>query len=74
MFPCLRRCIRLAKLKDAGLVSIEKGYVAKTPMTTLSLTKKVEVGLSGTGNDSINCGRQHSSGSPKVSVAEGETL
>jgi len=35
----------LAKLEDAGLVSIEKGYVAKTPMTTLSLTKEGRSGI-----------------------------
>ena len=35
----------LAKLEDAGLVSIEKGYVAKPPMTTLSLTKEGRTGI-----------------------------
>lgn len=31
--------------RGRGLVSIEKGYVAKTPMTTLSLTKEGRSGI-----------------------------
>jgi DNA-binding MarR family transcriptional regulator len=35
----------LAKLEQAGLVVVEKGYVAKTPTTTLSLTKDGRSGI-----------------------------
>jgi DNA-binding MarR family transcriptional regulator len=35
----------LAKLEEAGLVAIDKGYVAKTPTTTVSLTKEGQSGI-----------------------------
>ncbi|HEX6649945.1 MAG TPA: transcriptional regulator [Pyrinomonadaceae bacterium] len=35
----------LAKLEEAGLVTIEKGFVAKTPTTKLSLTKEGRSGI-----------------------------
>src|SRR5829696_1377309 len=35
----------LAKLEDAGLITIEKGYAAKTPTTTLNLTREGRSGI-----------------------------
>jgi DNA-binding MarR family transcriptional regulator len=35
----------LTKLEEAGLVAVEKGYVAKTPMTKLTLTKEGRSGI-----------------------------
>jgi DNA-binding MarR family transcriptional regulator len=35
----------LAKLEAAGLVAVEKGYVAKTPTTKVTLTKEGRSGI-----------------------------
>lgn len=35
----------LARLEEAGLVAVEKGYVAKTPTTKLTLTKQGRSGI-----------------------------